>query len=148
MSENVSNHRSKGEVKTRSNFTPVQVQHYFVQTAALLEDLKRLLPDYYGDFQAIDSEPRQEMASAGDGRPGAMHFSRAQTEGLVRDIDQIFEIRANTELAQPAAVSARSVFVSHGRSNDWRAVQASHREGRVPSDSGVGSGTKLGTHNY
>ena len=52
------------------------------------------------------------------------HFSRAQAERLIRDIDQNFEIRANSELEQPKPEAARRVFISHGRSNDWRAVQA------------------------
>lgn len=55
------------------------------------------------------------------------NYSRAQIERLVRDIDQLFELRANSELAQPQAAPSeplRRVFISHGRSQDWRAVQA------------------------
>lgn len=58
------------------------------------------------------------------GGPYVMRFGRAQLERLLRDIDQVFEIRANTELAQPAASPARCVFITHGRAQDWRAVQA------------------------
>src|SRR6185436_14124192 len=57
------------------------------------------------------------------GQPTPRHFSRAQGERLVRDIDQIFEIRANSQLGQPKREAPRRVFITHGRSNDWRAVQ-------------------------
>jgi len=40
------------------------------------------------------------------------------------DIDQVFEIRANSELEQPKHEAVRRVFITHGRSNAWRAVQA------------------------
>lgn len=57
------------------------------------------------------------------GQLAPVYFSRAQVERLIRDIDQIFEIRANSELEQPKREAARCVFITHGRSNDWRAVQ-------------------------
>ncbi|WP_024303744.1 TIR domain-containing protein [Pseudogulbenkiania sp. MAI-1] len=123
MDENVSRNRSRGEVLTRGNFPPDLVRHYFDQAADQLNALKRLLPDLYGDFQAIKTEPEAEMASSGSGMPAPVHYSRAQAERLVRDIDQIFEIRANSELAQPKESSICRVFISHGRSADWRAVQ-------------------------
>jgi predicted nucleotide-binding protein len=124
MNENVSRNRSAGEVLTRANFAPDLVQHYFVQAAGHLETLRKLLPDLYGDFQAIKTDPETTMVPPGSGQPPAVHFSRAQTERLIRDIDQIFEIRANSELEQPKREAGRRVFITHGRSNDWRAVQA------------------------
>src|SRR5437762_1306311 len=51
-------------------------------------------------------------------------YSRSQLERLARDIEQIFEIRANSELAQPKQETLRRVFITHGRSDDWRVVQA------------------------
>lgn len=123
MDENVSRNRSRGEMLTRGNFAPDLVQHYFDQAADHLNALKRLLPDLYGDFQAIKTEPETEMSSPGPGMPAPIHYSRAQAERLVRDIAQIFEIRANSELAQPKESSICRVFISHGRSADWREVQ-------------------------
>ncbi|MDF0673802.1 MAG: nucleotide-binding protein [Nitrospira sp.] len=124
MSENVSRNRSGGQVLTRANFRPELVQHYFAQAAGHLETLKKLLPDLYADFQPIETEPDTTMVSTVPGQPAPVHFSRAQVERLVRDIDQVFEIRANSELEQPKQEAARRVFITHGRSNDWRAVQA------------------------
>jgi len=123
MNENVSNARGRGEVLTRSNFDPELVQHYFSQAAILLVTLKELLPDLYSDFQAIKIEPETEMAPSGPEQKIVWYFSRHQTEKLSRDLDQIFELRANSELEQPKKESPRRVFISHGRSNEWRKVQ-------------------------
>lgn len=123
MSENVSRGRDNGMVQTRTNFEPELVAHYFTQSASCLDTLKRLLPDLYGDFQAIAIEPEMQMASQGNSQPGPMHYSRRQAERLYRDIGQIFEIRANSELEQPKQEAQRRVFITHGRSNDWRWVQ-------------------------
>ena len=122
-SENVSRNRGAGEVRTRATFQPDHVQHYFTQAASHLQALRKLLPDLYSDFQEIGVNPETEMAPVGPAERGAMHFSRSQLERLVRDIDQIFEIRANSELEQPKQKGDRRVFISHGRSNDWRVVQ-------------------------
>ena len=122
MEENVSRNRSRGEVLTRASFDPELVAHYFSQAATHVEKLIELMPDMYGDFQAISTEPSLEMMAKPDGTV-PKHFSRAQTERLVRDIDQIFEVRANSELEQPRRQAPQRVFISHGRSNDWRAVQ-------------------------
>jgi predicted nucleotide-binding protein len=99
-----------------------EVGHYFTQTATHVEALKRLLPDLYGDFHRTETEPDAVMMSPRTGR--SMDYSRPQVERLIRDIDQIFEIRANSELEQPKQEVLRRVFISHGRSDDWRAVQA------------------------
>lgn len=123
MNENVSRNRSGGDILTRATFPPDLAQHHFSQAALLLEDLKRALPDLYGDFQVITAEPETKMSPSNPNVEPPSHFSRAQTERLIRDIDQIFELRANSELQQPKSEPARRVFVTHGRSNDWRAVQ-------------------------
>ncbi|MDB6062685.1 MAG: DNA-binding protein [Verrucomicrobiaceae bacterium] len=123
MNENVSRNRSS-EVLTRSTFQPDLAQHYFIQAARLLEDLKQALPDLYGDFQPIKVEPEVAMTAPIPNQETPYHFSRAQTERLIRDIDQIFELRANSELEQPKSELVRRVFITHGQSNDWRAVQA------------------------
>ena len=57
--------------------------------------------------------------------PKPNFFGRQQLERLVRDIDQVFEIKANSATQQPAAQgSPNRVFITHGRAQDWRAVQA------------------------
>jgi predicted nucleotide-binding protein len=123
INENMSRNRSAGEVLTRSHFPPDLVQHYFSQAADHVETLRRLLPDLYGDFQSISIEPEMAMSTLIAGEPNPMHFSRVQATRLIRDIDQIFEIRANSELEQPKQEAVRCVFITHGRSNDWQSVQ-------------------------
>lgn len=107
-------------IRPREHFSPHNVGHYFTQAASLAETLKKLLPNLYGDFQAIETEPQVEMAT----EPKTFSYAHVQIERLVRDIDQIFEIRANSELEQPKNDEAkRRVFISHGQSDDWRHVQ-------------------------
>lgn len=98
-------------------FQPTLVAHYFSQAAGHIDHLREALPQLFGDFQAVDIHPRMEMMR--DGK----QFARTQVEALIRDIDQIFEIRANSELQPPAQPAIRRVFITHGRAQDWRAVQ-------------------------
>lgn len=124
LSENTSRNRSAGQILTRTNFPPQMLEPYFTQCLTQIDSLRILLPLLYGDFHTIKTAPELLMASSGPGQPAPMHFSRAQAERLVRDIDQVFEIRANSELEQPKQGRPHGVFVTHGRSQDWRAVQA------------------------
>ena len=110
--------RRWGKNTNLANFPPRDVQHYFAQAAKHLDTLRRSLPELFDDFQPIDDPPAVEMS--GSGPP---HYSHLQVVRLVRNIGQIFEIRANSQLAQPRQEAVRRVFVSHGHSNDWRAVQ-------------------------
>lgn len=123
MNENVGRGRDNGVVLTRSNFSPDQVQHYFTQAASHVEALKNLLSDLYEDFQTIATKPDTTMMASSTGEPAPIHFSRHQVERLVRDIDQVFEIRANSELESPKLQAPRRVFISHGQANDWLTVQ-------------------------
>lgn len=123
MNENVSRNRNAGAVLTRTTFAPEQVEHYFKQAAAHIDTLKMLLPDLYAEFQVVETKPSMEMAASKPNVPASWHFSPAQMERLVRDIDQIFEVRANSELQAPVAQPPRRVFISHGRSKDWLVVQ-------------------------
>jgi predicted nucleotide-binding protein len=123
LSENVSRNKSEGHILLRSNYEPNLVGHYFEQANSHVNKLRVLLPELYGDFQAIETEATTRMAMGpNDQKPN--HFGRQQLERLTRDIDQIFEIRANSVLAQPAVAAPRCVFITHGRSDDWRKVQA------------------------
>ena len=118
--ENTSRNRGAGEVKTRAQFPPDLVQHYFTQASAHVDSLRELLPDLFADFQEMKSAPEAEVALQGG---AALWFSRSQVEQLIRDIDQVFEIRANSELAAPKAEKKRRAFISHGSSRDWLQVQ-------------------------
>lgn len=99
-------------------FSKVDAEAYFRGSVGLLEILRKQLPQLFGDFPQIDPEPR---ASVGED----LYYGREQVERLARNIEQIFEIRAHSELAAPAdALQEPRVFISHGRANDWHEVQA------------------------
>jgi hypothetical protein len=66
VNENINPNTSMGIIR-RKTYPPNVVEHYFKQAAGHLEALKRLLPDLYGDFQVINSEPETEMTPM---RPG------------------------------------------------------------------------------
>jgi predicted nucleotide-binding protein len=107
------------------NFSVDEAGRYFTSAAAQLAVLRKELPDLFGDFSEIEVIPNVEMAKATMLSEAEWRFGRHQLEVLSRDIDQILELRANSELAPPlSGQSPRRVFISHGRALDWREVQA------------------------
>lgn len=116
-----------GDAVQHRSFPPEWIGHQFKQAASLIERLRELLPALYGDFQQIATQPAVEMHQPDKDGPRLFNYGRYQLERLGRDIDQVLEIRANSELSQPAANAGKElkrVFISHGRSSDWREVQA------------------------
>lgn len=107
-------------------YEPTAVSHYFLTASNQISALRSLLPSLFSDFQEIDVIPGYEMNSTGSDLVKQKMFERSQLERLVRDIDQIFEIRANSFLEQPMERQSMEnrVFITHGRSNDWREVQS------------------------
>ena len=125
LNENISRGRDNGVTHTRTNFSPEQVRAYFLRVSALIEELRIVLPGHYGDLPPVQAEPDTEMSTPGPGVPAPWHYSRTQILGLIGRINEIFEIRANSELSQPSPTTVQlRVFITHGRSPDWRAVQA------------------------
>lgn len=139
---------------TRTEYPTDSVQHYFQQAASHLETLKHLLPDLFGDFQAIETEPELVASTRLPTKPHSPQdvardrFSRVQAERLLRDIDQMFEICMVSKLEHakpkevgrpfsdpreggglngrdvPRTTAFRRVFISHGHADDWLKVQA------------------------
>jgi predicted nucleotide-binding protein len=106
------------------NYAPDDVGHYFAGAARQLVVLRTERPHLFGDFRELSVEAETEMGVV-NGKTFPNFFARAQLQRLARDIDQIFEIRANSELSAPAAASRPArVFISHGRAPDWREVQS------------------------
>lgn len=108
-----------------SYFKVDTVGHHFTNAMKELNILRKELPELYADFTDFNTIPQGKLSSTGsDGEP-LWCYDRDQLERLARDIDQIFEIRAHSELAVPqqGIESIRRVFISHGRASDWREVQ-------------------------
>ncbi|MFH1493363.1 MAG: nucleotide-binding protein [Pseudomonadota bacterium] len=118
-------HKKAGRLPIQ-NFVVEEVGRYFTGAATQLSILRKELPDLFGDFVEMPVVPKTEMAKASPQGEAEYRYARSQLEVLERDIDQIFELRANSELAPPSAVepAPRRVFISHGRAPDWREVQA------------------------
>ncbi|WP_111932347.1 TIR domain-containing protein [Paraburkholderia bryophila] len=105
--------------RAQQAFAPGYVREYFESAHRQVEILRQQLPHLYGDFLPVYSEPAVPM------QDGKNFYSRNQLSGLARSIEQIFEIRAHSELSSPASDAPKDhrVFISHGRASDWREVQ-------------------------
>jgi hypothetical protein len=103
-----------------TNFSSSDVGHYFSGTVSQLAVLKENVGPLYGDFTPIQDNPEIKMS---ENSPEPFRYGREQLMGLARAIDQIFELRANSELAAPEVKVDSKIFISHGRANDWREVQ-------------------------
>lgn len=86
----------------------------------LMTRLKEDRPDLYSELP-IRERPKGDVSG---------RFSRTHADQLVRDMAYIFEVKANSELKfepvnqEPTQdTRLRRVFISHGRSPDWREVQ-------------------------
>lgn len=124
LEENINRAPGAVEIRKRQTFSDYDVGHYFQQAAKLTDDLRIGLPALYADFQELSVKPLTEMSDTNEDGDPIYHFNRSQVERLIRDIEQILEIRANSELMQPNKEPNRRVFISHGRSKDWHEVQS------------------------
>jgi len=95
-----------------------EVFDYLTRYRLLQREIMEKVPELYSDLPA-----RTRPLTAGVVTPE--HYRQ-----LIRDMEYIFEVRANSELKpieQPDVgekTLARRVFISHGRSPDWREVQS------------------------
>jgi predicted nucleotide-binding protein len=102
-------------------FDPAIVVEYYGQFSRQTELLRGSLPEVFGDLP-VRPEPKSSGTTDNEGRG---YVEREYLEILRRDIDYLFEVLANSRLAEASPVSRpRRIFISHGRSEDWREVQA------------------------
>jgi len=105
---------------SRLYFDPAIVLDYFARYAVLRKELNRLLPELYSN---IPNRSVPETSNTID-YDGGGYIERTHLDILLMDIQEIFEIRANSQLGRVVDEQPRRVFISHGRSPDWREVQA------------------------
>lgn len=118
-------HKKAGRLPIQ-NYAEEEVGRYFTGAATQLSILRNELPDLFGDFAETSATPKTEIVKTASPSKAEYRYSRGQLEVLERDIDQILELRANSELVSSADGGAKlqRVFISHGRAPDWREVQA------------------------
>ncbi|EJL92739.1 putative nucleotide-binding protein containing TIR-like domain containing protein [Herbaspirillum sp. CF444] len=111
-----------GPLRPIQSFKKTAVQHYFDGANAQLVILKEAAPELFADFVMATPEPNA-ISGLEENVP---LYMREKVRRLINDIDQILEIRANSELTLTVSTSQKlgRVFISHGRSGDWREVQA------------------------
>ncbi len=104
----------------RDTLLPNDLIEYYVRYADLRDQLIIELPELYSDLP--DREFPQPDKSG--------HFKRSQISPVFRDMAYIFEVKSNSELTfepgtqqSPSEERLLRVFISHGRSLDWREVQ-------------------------
>ena len=108
-------------------FQADEVSHYFINTLNALNGLREELPGLYLDFATFSTAPQEQSSPIPPSVEPKLYYVRNQLQRLARDIEQIFEIRAHSELVMPEQqllLSAKRVFISHGHAADWREVQA------------------------
>lgn len=109
-----------------AQFSTDDVGNLFASFEKLVNELRKLSPELFEDFVLPTTSPLVKMVANPDNPNAENYYSRNQLERLLRDIDQIFEIRANSELMIPQQINGSSidrVFISHGTSKEWLEVQ-------------------------
>jgi predicted nucleotide-binding protein len=113
----------RGATKNKhQDFSVTDAADYFHGSEKSFQVLRDRLPGLYDDLPKIGDDP--EAVMIGPDAAGSKRYGRNQLDRLARAIDQIFETRAHSELATPVSALEPRVFISHGRSEDWRKVQA------------------------
>jgi len=104
----------------RVTLLPNDLIEYYIRYEDLRDQLMIELPDLYSDL------PNREFPNPDEHG----HFRHSQITPVLRDLAYIFEVKANSELkfdiASQEPISEEQlacVFLSHGRSSDWREVQ-------------------------
>ncbi len=96
-----------------------EVEPLFPRYQALTDEIKQLLPELYSDLPDLKiPSPR------GSGSAGSI-YEQYEIEPLVKNLDYIMEVRANSRIGEKDSVKERRefIFISHGASKEWYKVQ-------------------------
>jgi predicted nucleotide-binding protein len=99
-----------------------ETQELFARHLRIREKLREALPDLYGDLDIRELPPT--LGPPHYPPPG--RFERKYLEQLRRDVEYLLEVweSRNTADSSTRGPSLLHVFISHGRSTEWREVQA------------------------
>lgn len=109
----------------RQGFPQATYVEFYQRYSMLAHEMKVALPDLLSDLPY--RELPKPTLTARDYE--TLLYSKAQMQQLLSDMEYIFEVRANSEMAFNLTSDANKerpdrVFISHGRSSDWMEVQA------------------------
>ncbi len=112
----------KDRIGNHRFFDPINTEEYFVNYAKWRDKLKELLPKLYGDL-TIRTESIVTESFTNDSRG---YIDQRHLMALLRDIDYIFEVRANSRIGEKTLESMKKefIFVTHGRSVEWFKIQS------------------------
>jgi predicted nucleotide-binding protein len=97
------------------------ISEYYTRFNRETESLRTSLPEAFGD---LPQRPGPKSSGTTDFE-GRGYVERAYVDVIRRDLEYIFELLAASRMAESSPVTRpRRIFISHGRSNDWREVQA------------------------
>src|SRR5579862_6403743 len=80
-----------------ATFDKAQIAPYFKSANANLAKLRSALPELYEDFQPLNDE----LDATGMSNSPPHLYSRVRVQQLARDVTQMLEIRAHSELEPP-----------------------------------------------
>jgi predicted nucleotide-binding protein len=86
----------------------------------LIKNIKEVLPDLYSDL------PDYQLPKHIGVTEGGPIFEFRQFDPLVKNLDYVLEVRANSRIGEIIQSTERreSIFISHGRSKEWFKIQA------------------------
>jgi len=97
----------------------VAVEPLFPRYQSLIDDLKEINPDYYGDIPVYENpEPLSETN-------GNRIYAYHKIKPFIQNLDYILELSSNVRIGSNLESRERKsrVFISHGRSGEWNKVQ-------------------------
>ena len=110
-------------INKRANYyDPALVLDYFHRYAELSKNLSSECPELYGDLPSREI-PESSGTSDNDGRG---YIEKRHLMVLHNDLEYIFEVWSNSKVTSIDGTTEHPlrIFISHGSSEVWRAVQA------------------------
>lgn len=101
-------------------FQPDVIHEHYDVYSQLREQIISALPEVYSDFP-VREKPQASNTSDFDGKG---YIVRSQVGVMIADIKQMLEIRSLVFEGKDQVFLEDKIFISHGRSEDWRQVQA------------------------
>lgn len=98
----------------------IQFIQLFTLYEKLIQEVKNSLPELYSDLPEYQA-PKHKGTT-----PDGPIFEHSQIDPMSKNLDYILEVRANSRIGEKQIdlEKKESIFISHGRSNEWYKIQA------------------------